>query len=86
MEPRRARGGARLPGARAEHYDLGGAQVVVPELPGGLLPVFVLDRYEGLEPRLLQDFTEPSGVPTSTRTPRRCASCCPPTSSSRTTC
>jgi glycosyltransferase involved in cell wall biosynthesis len=38
-------------------YDLGGASVVVPELPGGLLPVFVLDRYEGLEPRLLQDFT-----------------------------
>jgi glycosyltransferase involved in cell wall biosynthesis len=38
-------------------YDLGGAQVVRPELPGGLLPVFVLDRYEGLEPRLLQDFT-----------------------------
>ena len=27
------------------------------ELPDGLLPVFVLDRYEGLEPRLLQDFT-----------------------------
>ena len=22
---------------------------------GGLLPVFVLDRYEGLEPKLLQD-------------------------------
>jgi glycosyltransferase involved in cell wall biosynthesis len=40
-----------------EQYDLGGAQVVVPELPGGLLPVFVLDRYAGLEPRLLQDFT-----------------------------
>jgi glycosyltransferase involved in cell wall biosynthesis len=40
-----------------EHYDIGGAQVVVPELPGGLLPVFVLDRYAGLEPRLLQDFT-----------------------------
>jgi glycosyltransferase involved in cell wall biosynthesis len=39
-----------------ERYDLGGARVVVPELPGGLLPVFVLDRYEGLEPRLLQDF------------------------------
>src|SRR4029079_783436 len=33
--------------------DLGGARVVVPELPGGLLPVFVLDRYEGLEARLL---------------------------------
>jgi glycosyltransferase involved in cell wall biosynthesis len=41
-----------------EHFDLGGAQVVVPELPGGLLPVFVLDRYAGLEPRLLQDFTD----------------------------
>jgi glycosyltransferase involved in cell wall biosynthesis len=41
-----------------EWYDLGGARVVVPELPGGLLPVFVLDRYEGLEARLLVDFTE----------------------------
>jgi glycosyltransferase involved in cell wall biosynthesis len=41
-----------------ERYDLGGAQVVVPELPGRLLPVFVLDRYAGLEPRLLQDFTD----------------------------
>ena len=30
-------------------YDLGGARVVRPELPGRLLPVFVLDRYEGLE-------------------------------------
>jgi glycosyltransferase involved in cell wall biosynthesis len=43
--------------AAHEHYDLGGAQVVVPELPGRLLPVFVLDRYEGLTPKLLQDFT-----------------------------
>jgi glycosyltransferase involved in cell wall biosynthesis len=41
-----------------EQYDLGGARVVVPELPGKLLPVFVLDRYAGLEPRLLQDFTD----------------------------
>jgi glycosyltransferase involved in cell wall biosynthesis len=41
-----------------QNYDLGGAQVVRPELPGGLLPVFVLDRYEGLEAKLLQDFTE----------------------------
>jgi glycosyltransferase involved in cell wall biosynthesis len=41
-----------------ELYDLGGARVVRPELPGGLLPVFVLDRYEGVEARLLQDFTE----------------------------
>jgi glycosyltransferase involved in cell wall biosynthesis len=40
-----------------ERFDLGGAQVVRPELPGGLLPVFVLDRYEGLEARLLQDFS-----------------------------
>ena len=38
-------------------YDIGSAVAVRPELPGGLLPVFVLDRYEGLEPRLLQDFT-----------------------------
>ncbi len=42
-------------------YDLAGAEVVRPELPGGLLPVFVLDRYEGLEPRLLQDFTPTEG-------------------------
>src|SRR5436305_12103720 len=41
----------------AERYDLGGARVVVPDLPQDLLPVFVLDDYEGLEARLLQDFT-----------------------------
>jgi glycosyltransferase involved in cell wall biosynthesis len=40
-----------------ERYDLGGARVVVPELPGGLLPIFVFDRYEGLEARLLGDFS-----------------------------
>ncbi len=40
-----------------ERYDLGGADVVVPELPGALLPTFVLDRYEGLEARRLGDFT-----------------------------
>jgi glycosyltransferase involved in cell wall biosynthesis len=39
-----------------EQYDLGGARHVRPEI-GGLLPTFVLDRYEGLEPRLLQDLT-----------------------------
>jgi glycosyltransferase involved in cell wall biosynthesis len=39
-----------------EHYDLGGAKVFRPDV-GGLLPVFVLDRYEGLEAKLLQDFT-----------------------------
>ena len=42
---------------QAELYDLGTARVVVPELPDGLLPVFVLDRYEGLDARLLTDFT-----------------------------
>src|SRR5581483_814848 len=40
-----------------EQYDLGGARVVVPELPDRLLPVFVLDRYAGLEPILLQDMS-----------------------------
>jgi glycosyltransferase involved in cell wall biosynthesis len=42
-----------------ERYDLGGARVVVPSLPDDLLPVFVLDDYEGLDARLLQDFTVP---------------------------
>ena len=37
-------------------YDLGGATVVRPDI-GGLLPVFVLDRYEGLEARLLPELT-----------------------------
>jgi glycosyltransferase involved in cell wall biosynthesis len=41
-----------------DRYDLGGARVVVPELPDRLLPTFVLDRYEGLEAQLLADFTE----------------------------
>jgi glycosyltransferase involved in cell wall biosynthesis len=40
-----------------EKYDLGGARVIVPELPDRLLPVFVLDEYEGLEARLLQECT-----------------------------
>jgi glycosyltransferase involved in cell wall biosynthesis len=39
-----------------ERFDLGGARVVRPDV-GGILPVFVLDRYEGLEARLLQDLT-----------------------------
>jgi glycosyltransferase involved in cell wall biosynthesis len=39
-----------------EEYDLGGAEIVRPHIDG-LLPVFVLDRYEGLEARLLPDFT-----------------------------
>ena len=39
-----------------ERFDLGGAQVVRPPI-GSLLPVFVLDRYEGLQPVLLQEMT-----------------------------
>jgi glycosyltransferase involved in cell wall biosynthesis len=38
-------------------YDLAGARVVRPALPDNLLPTFILDRYAGLEPRLLQDLT-----------------------------
>jgi glycosyltransferase involved in cell wall biosynthesis len=43
---------------RPELHDIGGAATVRPELPGGLLPVFVLDRYEGLDARRLQDCTQ----------------------------
>jgi glycosyltransferase involved in cell wall biosynthesis len=39
-----------------ELYDLGRATVVRPD-PGAILPVFVLDRYEGIEAKLLQDCT-----------------------------
>src|SRR5207248_1131546 len=39
-------------------YDLGSAETVAVELPGRLLPVFVMDRYAGLEPKYLQDFTD----------------------------
>lgn len=41
---------------RPERFDLAGAQVVRPDV-GGVLPVFVLDRYEGLEPRLLVELS-----------------------------
>jgi len=40
-----------------QQYDLGGARVVRPDV-GGLLPTFVLDRYEGYEVKLLQDCTQ----------------------------
>src|ERR671932_1203922 len=39
-----------------EGYDVAGAEVVRPEI-GGVLPVFVVDRYEGLEARRLQELT-----------------------------
>src|SRR2546426_1926342 len=41
---------------RPEQYDLGAAETVRPDI-GGLLPVFVLDRYEGLEARRLPELT-----------------------------
>ena len=41
-----------------ERFDLAGARVVRPELPDGLLPVFVVDRYEGLRPKLLQEWDD----------------------------
>jgi len=40
----------------AERYDLGGAALVRPDI-GTLLPVFVVDRYEDLEARRVQDIT-----------------------------
>jgi len=40
-----------------ERFDLAGAETVRPQLPDGVLPVFVVDRYEGLQPRLLQDLS-----------------------------
>ena len=41
-----------------ERFDVGGAGVVRPDV-GGLLPVFVLDHYEGYHVRLLQDCPRP---------------------------
>lgn len=40
-----------------ERFDLRGARVVRPEI-GTILPVFVLDRYEGLESRRVQDLDQ----------------------------
>jgi glycosyltransferase involved in cell wall biosynthesis len=39
-----------------ERYDVGGARVLRPDI-GGVLPVFVLDRYEGLQAKLLGELT-----------------------------
>jgi glycosyltransferase involved in cell wall biosynthesis len=41
-----------------EQYDIGSARTVAVDLPNGTLPVFVMDRYQGLNPKFLQDFTE----------------------------
>ena len=43
--------------ANPELVDLGGAQTVRPDV-GGLLPVFVLDRYDGMGAKLLQATSE----------------------------
>ena len=70
---------------RPDEYDLGGATTVRPDV-GGLLPVFVLDRYEGYEVRLVQDCTRAeldAWVEANAAAVRRS---CPPTSCSRTTC
>jgi glycosyltransferase involved in cell wall biosynthesis len=40
-----------------DQFDLAGAKAVRPELPDGLLPVFVLDSYAGVRPKLLQELT-----------------------------
>lgn len=40
-----------------EEFDLGGAATVRPDIDGQL-PVFVLDHYDGLDARLVQDFTQ----------------------------
>jgi glycosyltransferase involved in cell wall biosynthesis len=40
-----------------ELHDLGGAETVRPDI-GGVLPVFVFDRYEGFDARLLQDLSQ----------------------------
>ena len=40
--------------AQPERFDLGGATAVRPDV-GGLLPVFVIDRYEGYEVKRLQE-------------------------------
>ncbi|MGH8834018.1 MAG: glycosyltransferase family 4 protein [Actinomycetes bacterium] len=42
---------------RPEQFDIGAAAAIRPDIDGPL-PVFVLDHYEGLDARLLQDFTE----------------------------
>ncbi len=39
---------------RPEHFDVGSVEFVRPDV-GGLLPVFVLDRYEGYKVKLVQD-------------------------------
>ena len=70
---------------RPEEYDLGGATFVRPDV-GGLLPVFVLDRYEGYEVKLVRDCgAEEPSIAGSRRMPGPSPSTSRPTSSSATT-
>jgi len=41
-----------------ELYDLGNATTIAVDLPGALLPTFVMDHYAGLKPKFLQDFSD----------------------------
>ena len=78
VEPRRPRRHRRLPGAAARALRPRRRATVVRPDVGGLLPVFVLDRYEGLEAQLLQDCTRRRARRASSRrTRRRCASSLP---------
>ena len=69
-----------------ERYDLGGAESSRPDV-GGLLPVFVLDRYEGIRGRSSsRSALAPSSTTGWSGMRPRSASCCRPTWSSRITC
>ena len=67
-----------------ERYDLAGATVVRPDI-GGILPVFVVDRYEDLEARLVQDLSRAERSRFVDANADAFAAICRPTSSSRTT-
>ena len=69
-----------------ERSDLGGAKAVAVDLPGRLLPVFVMDRYEGLEPKFLQDFSEAERSAYVDANAAALPRCCRPILCSPTTC
>ena len=86
VAPRRPRRHGAEPGAAARRLRPRQATTVRPDV-GGFLPVFVLDRYEGYEVRLVQDCTRDGARCRGwRRTPPPCERSCPPTSCSRTTC
>ena len=65
-----------------EQYDLGTADTVRPDV-GGLLPVFVIDRYAGYDVRRVQECTRAELETGWRRMPMPFESYCPPMSSSR---